>query len=147
MDNAFTQSFDARDWAKAFCERFPQMDEGTMIGWFANALMRGFDQSRRLLGRLGGGVMSFLKAFREGWEERYPQYQTRWLAYCSATQNDPAHWTGHEFIIWIDKMLIRYGRGLLLDQDQEAFSAFIWQEVYQKAALAGASEQTREVKP
>jgi hypothetical protein len=32
---------DASKWAKAFCETFPNcgVDEGTMIGWFANAIM------------------------------------------------------------------------------------------------------------
>jgi hypothetical protein len=51
-------SFDAQDWAKAFCKQFivsriagyatkPVDDqEGLMIAWFANALMRGFDQPR-----------------------------------------------------------------------------------------------------
>lgn len=50
-------SFDARDWAKAFCRTFMVLhrdgyntrpvddDEGLMITWFANALMRGYDQS------------------------------------------------------------------------------------------------------
>lgn len=39
-------SFDARDWAQAFLERNPNcgMDEGLLISWFANALMRGYDQ-------------------------------------------------------------------------------------------------------
>jgi hypothetical protein len=37
-------SFDARDWATAFCKLNPTMDEGTMLTWFANALMRGFDE-------------------------------------------------------------------------------------------------------
>jgi hypothetical protein len=47
-------SFDARDWAQAFCKQFTvtprSLDvhendqEGLMIGWFANALMRGFDE-------------------------------------------------------------------------------------------------------
>lgn len=37
-------SFDARDWAAAFCKRNPSMDEGLMISWFANALMRGYDE-------------------------------------------------------------------------------------------------------
>jgi hypothetical protein len=37
-------SFDARDWAKAFCKLNPGMDEETMLAWFANALMRGFDE-------------------------------------------------------------------------------------------------------
>ena len=38
-------SFDARDWASAFCATFPGQDEELMIGWFANALMRGFDEA------------------------------------------------------------------------------------------------------
>lgn len=48
-------SFDAADWAAAFCKvanedlgyRDPEgkpIDEGWMIAWFANALMRGFDE-------------------------------------------------------------------------------------------------------
>lgn len=39
-------SFDARDWAEHFCKLFPNcgLDEGAMIGWFANALMRGYDE-------------------------------------------------------------------------------------------------------
>jgi hypothetical protein len=38
-------SFDARDWAEAFCKLNPGMDEGLMISWFANALMRGYDEA------------------------------------------------------------------------------------------------------
>jgi hypothetical protein len=41
-------SFDARDWAKAFCKINPDMDESTMVAWFANALMRGYDEHARL---------------------------------------------------------------------------------------------------
>jgi hypothetical protein len=42
-------SFDARDWAEAFCRiaadlGHPGIDEGWMISWFANALMRGYDE-------------------------------------------------------------------------------------------------------
>ena len=38
-------SFDARDWAAAFCKINPNgPGEDVMIGWFANALMRGFDE-------------------------------------------------------------------------------------------------------
>lgn len=40
------QSFNAQDWAKAFCARNPWADEGTMIGWFANAIMRGYDTAK-----------------------------------------------------------------------------------------------------
>ena len=43
-------SFDARDWAAAFCKVAAKnghvgIDEGWMISWFANALMRGFDEA------------------------------------------------------------------------------------------------------
>ncbi len=43
-------SFDARDWATAFLSAYEKagddfLDEGTMIAWFANALMRGFDEA------------------------------------------------------------------------------------------------------
>lgn len=41
-------SFDARDWAAAFCKIAKQhgqdIDEEWMVTWFANALMRGYDQ-------------------------------------------------------------------------------------------------------
>jgi hypothetical protein len=37
-------SFDARDWARAFCKQYPAIDEHVMLGWFANALMRGYDE-------------------------------------------------------------------------------------------------------
>jgi hypothetical protein len=40
-------SFDARDWAAAFCKINPSMDESNMLGWFANALMRGYDEQTR----------------------------------------------------------------------------------------------------
>ena len=38
-------SFDAKDWAEAFCKHFPEMDEGLMIAWFSCALMRGYDEA------------------------------------------------------------------------------------------------------
>lgn len=41
-------SFDAKDWAAEFMRLFgdkrDQIDESLMIGWFANALMRGYDE-------------------------------------------------------------------------------------------------------
>lgn len=41
-------SFDARDWAEAFCKiakaHGHDLDEGWITTWFANALMRGFDE-------------------------------------------------------------------------------------------------------
>lgn len=49
---SFYESFDARDWATAWLETIAQnpsipTDEGTMIAWFANALMRGYDEHAR----------------------------------------------------------------------------------------------------
>ena len=41
----FPFTFDAMAWAKAFCARFPQMKEDVMVGWFANAIMRGWDDA------------------------------------------------------------------------------------------------------
>lgn len=48
-------SFDAKDWAEAFCKiandhgfkdaKGQPVDEGWMISWFSNALMRGFDEA------------------------------------------------------------------------------------------------------
>jgi hypothetical protein len=53
-------SFDARDWAEHFCKianKFgfkdaegKPIDEGWMVTWFANALMRGFDEGRARYG-------------------------------------------------------------------------------------------------
>lgn len=37
-------TFDARDWAADFKKHFPDADEELMLGWFANALMRGWDE-------------------------------------------------------------------------------------------------------
>lgn len=56
----FTQSFDARDWAAAFVARVKEnpgiaSDEATMLGWFANALMRGYDE--HAVRAAGGGVI------------------------------------------------------------------------------------------
>ena len=39
-------SFDARDWARAFV-KLHGGDEELMLTWFANALMRGYNESRR----------------------------------------------------------------------------------------------------
>jgi hypothetical protein len=40
------ESFDAREWAAAFLEIHPQcgVAHEVLVGWFANALMRGYDE-------------------------------------------------------------------------------------------------------
>ena len=39
--------FDAVVWAREFCRLNPGADEATMIGWFANAIMTGYDEAHR----------------------------------------------------------------------------------------------------
>ena len=45
------QSFDAKDWAREFCRIAKglghDIDEGWMITWFANAIMKGWDERGR----------------------------------------------------------------------------------------------------
>lgn len=48
----FTQTMDAAVWAEEFISRVKEnpdlaTDEGAMIGWFANAIMAGYDEARR----------------------------------------------------------------------------------------------------
>lgn len=49
-------SFDANDWAQAFMNTFNgeeaiRVDMDLMRAWFANALMRGYDEGRASLGK------------------------------------------------------------------------------------------------
>lgn len=50
--NNLVGEFDAQIWAKTWLEVISEnpnipTDEGTMIGWFSNALMTGYDQGQR----------------------------------------------------------------------------------------------------
>lgn len=54
IDMTFAQSSDALGWAEAFVKHVtlrPSIatDEGTMLSWFANAIMRGWDEGRKRL--------------------------------------------------------------------------------------------------
>lgn len=42
----FDQTMDAKLWAQEFVRLFPAHDEGLMLAWFANAIMRGYDNAR-----------------------------------------------------------------------------------------------------
>lgn len=42
-EKVWPHTTDAQVWATEFKKRFPDVDEGTMIGWFANAIMAGHD--------------------------------------------------------------------------------------------------------
>lgn len=56
-DSLFVASFDAQVWAKEFvkiAKEKPKIatDEGTMLAWFASALMRGYDEHAHRMRRL-----------------------------------------------------------------------------------------------
>lgn len=38
---------DARIWAQEFKKLFPRIDEGLMLGWFANAILAGLDHAKK----------------------------------------------------------------------------------------------------
>ena len=38
---------DAKIWTEEFCKRNSALDEGTMLCWFANAIMAGYDIAKR----------------------------------------------------------------------------------------------------
>lgn len=40
-------SFDANEWAQVFVKQFPSVDFDLARAWFANALMRGYDEGRK----------------------------------------------------------------------------------------------------
>jgi hypothetical protein len=39
--------FDARVWVEEFAKLYPKCDQGTMLGWFSNCLMAGYDEGVR----------------------------------------------------------------------------------------------------
>jgi len=39
-------TIDAQEWATEFCKRNSASDHGTILGWFANAIMAGYDKGR-----------------------------------------------------------------------------------------------------
>lgn len=72
-------SFDAKDWAEDFCKRFKVVrraadgmlisdpgDEGLMTTWFANALMRGFDEQTARVDPLLIGLIESAKSLLNG---------------------------------------------------------------------------------
>jgi hypothetical protein len=64
------RSFDASDWARDFVAHVkanPSIatDEGTMIGWFANAIMRGYDEHARIYRISAAGAVTSEAHLRE----------------------------------------------------------------------------------
>lgn len=72
-------SFDSRVWAKAFCDQFPGHDEGLMIGWFANAIMAGYDYRDSLTETRDAAIRADERQKAAGWisvKERLPEKET-----------------------------------------------------------------------
>ena len=51
-------TIDASVWASEFCKLNTAADEGAMLGWFANALMTGFDEANRRANMPGACAVS-----------------------------------------------------------------------------------------
>lgn len=97
-DESFTQSFDARVWARAFVEyvrRNPSIatSESTMLGWFANALMRGYDEhANRRAGAPSEEVTDVPLGF--DWF-KCPSCGGRYFGTWGMVEDDRRKWTRH----------------------------------------------------
>lgn len=45
-EQKWPHTMDAAVWAAEYAKRHPGADEGEMIGWFANAIMAGYDTAQ-----------------------------------------------------------------------------------------------------
>ena len=45
-EQKWPHTMDAKVWADEFAKQFPQIDHGLMLGWFANAIMAGYDTAQ-----------------------------------------------------------------------------------------------------
>ena len=69
-----TQAFDARVWAAEWLKTIADkpeipLDEGTMIAWFANAIMAGYDHAHREERNLPDGKVdrkSYMSGYKKG---------------------------------------------------------------------------------
>jgi len=41
-------TMDGQRWAEEFCQRFPQCEVDSVLGWFCNAIMAGYDNGKKL---------------------------------------------------------------------------------------------------
>lgn len=50
-EQRWPHTVDAKIWAEEFVKRNPGADEATMVGWFANAIMAGYDTANQRKGK------------------------------------------------------------------------------------------------
>lgn len=79
-------SFDADDWAKAFCLQNPGFDVDVARAWFAGALMRGFDEQAsrqrsevmQFIGWLSGDIPELHRVEVPRLAESWDRFQGSW---------------------------------------------------------------------
>jgi len=67
---------------------------------------------------------------RKEYEEKYPEFQTRFIAFCY-DRNTKRFKKNYLFMAWIDKMVEEYKKatGYKTIHDQDDFINFIWSQV------------------
>jgi len=64
-EQRFPHTMDAAVWAAEFVKLHPGADEGSMIGWFANAIMAGYDTAQSKAARSATGRTFHTDTLRE----------------------------------------------------------------------------------
>jgi hypothetical protein len=67
-------------------------------------------------------------SFRIKWEEEYPSYQPRWLAYCASTDQNPHNMEMYDYREWISWLVYKFSPDGKI-HDHTAFTDFIWRHV------------------
>ena len=78
-----------------------------------------------------------MNKLREEWETKYPEHQTRWLAYCAETHQHPKVWTAYLFTNWISRRVSEYEANHHCERitDQADFSEWLWNMVENNLAF------------
>ena len=123
-------SFDARDWARAFNEQYPGQDTDVMVAWFANALMRGFDEGQ---GRIHHGLT--LDDYQAGAISTavYPgRGEVMGKVYCGLKMNGEAGEVAEKL-----GKILRDDEGVITPERRESLMKAMGDVLWYVAALAG----------
>jgi hypothetical protein len=98
-EQRFPHTMDAAVWASEFMKihaGMTDLDEGAMIGWFANAIMAGYDAAQ------ARAASAIERAPRADWYCEHTEAEVR-RRYQSDTDHDaPAHMRGESFEKWAE---------------------------------------------
>ena len=70
---------------------------------------------------------------REVWERSWPNKQTRYLAFCNATDNSPPHFNGVGYMAWINRHSAAFcaahgiKREFVPADMDDAFTDYLWE--------------------